>query len=385
MLQEQVHPVVTLNAETIIGNHHAAFRMPKSEQDALKLELIRQNLAFHIDNNAGFREQCRAADFDPDNLRSISDIGDLPLIPIKTFKSVDSHRLLSVPLSGIDLEIASTGTCGVPSVARRDVLTTTRVTLATFALYREFFGINHGVGLFLCPSPAELPEMGMVKVFNMFSGLLDDRVYVVRDYSFDPQEALDYLAQWADRQTRHVFGPPFLINRLLRFMEQNDLRVQLDPNSLVIMLGGWKRYNAESISRKEFDRKLRVHLGISAENIRDMYGMIESNMLAIECERHRKHVPPWCHISVRDEKNPHVELPAGSTGIIGVVDALSQAYPSYILSDDVGRVDDVDPCPCGRTGQVVTFQRRLRGAEIGCCAVSIERFMDKPTAVPVCE
>jgi long-chain-fatty-acid---luciferin-component ligase len=67
-----------------------------------------------------------------------------------------------------------------------------------------------------------------------------------------------------------------------------------------------------------------------------------------------------------------------------VIDALSQAYPSYILSEDVGRISFADPCPCGRTGQVVTFQRRLRGAEIGCCAVSIERFMDNAPSVPVC-
>jgi long-chain-fatty-acid---luciferin-component ligase len=358
--------------------------MPKAEQDALKLELIRQNLAFHIDNNSSFAQRCDAAGVRVDDLRTIADLGALPLIPIKAFKNSDSHRLLSVPLSGIDLEIASTGTCGIPSVARRDVLTTTRLTLAIFALYREFFGINRGVGLFLCPSPAEQPEMGMVKVFNLFSGLLDDRFYAMHDYSFDPQEAADYITRWADRQTRHLFGPPFLINRLLKYLEQNDLRIRLDANSLVITLGGWKRYNAESIGRREFDQKLQYYLGVCADNIRDMYGMIESNLLAIECEHHLKHVPPWCHLSVRDEKNLNVELPAGKTGVIGVVDALSHAYPSYILSEDVGRIEDVDPCPCGRTGQVVTFQRRLRGAEIGCCAVSIERFMDDAHTVSAC-
>jgi long-chain-fatty-acid---luciferin-component ligase len=256
--------------------------------------------------------------------------------------------------------------------------------LAIYALYRDFFGINRGVGLFLCPSPAEQPEMGMVKLFNLFTGLLDDRLYAVHDYHFDPQQSLAYLTHWADQQTRHLFGPPFLINRLLRHMEQNDLRVKLDPSSLVITLGGWKRYNAENIGRQEFDRRLQHYLGVAPENIRDMYGMIESNLLAIECEHHRKHVPPWCHLTVRDEHNPGAELPEGKTGIIGVIDALSHAYPSYILSEDVGRVNDVDPCPCGRTGQIVTFQRRLRGAEIGCCAVSIERFMDNPHAMPVC-
>ena len=35
--------------------------------------------------------------------------------------------------------------------------------------------------------------MGMVKVFNLFAGLLDDRSYLVRDFAFAPEEAVAYL------------------------------------------------------------------------------------------------------------------------------------------------------------------------------------------------
>src|SRR5262249_15885010 len=154
------------------------------------------------------------------------------------------------------LEIQSTGTTGIPSVARRDVLTTTRACLSLLALYREFFGIAHGVGHFLCPSPAETPEMGMVKVFNLFSGLLDDRVYLVRDFVFAPEEAVACLQAWSGRQTRHIFGPPFMIGRLLCYLEQKDLHLPLDPGSFAITLGGWKRFNRERIDRNSFDCKL---------------------------------------------------------------------------------------------------------------------------------
>jgi long-chain-fatty-acid---luciferin-component ligase len=369
------------NVEAVIGNLATAFRLPKAEQDALKLKLIRENFAFHYEANAYFRQQCDLHQVTPVDLHGMDDLHRIPLIPVQMFKRPDAHYLLSVPLEAIDLEIASTGTGGVPSVARRDAVTTTRACLALLALYREFFGMARGVGLFLCPSPAEAPEMGMVKVLNLFAGLLDDRRYLVRDFAFQPEQAITYLQTWANRQTRHLFGPPFLLNRFLRYLEENDLRLRLDPGSFVITLGGWKRFTRERIGRASFDRKLQVYLGVSPGNIRDMYGLIESNLLAIECEHHRKHVPPWCHVTVRDVNDFSTEVPPGHAGVLGILDTLSRSYPGFLLTEDIGRVKQEEACPCGRRGPVLSFVRRLRGAQLGCCAVTLERFMARKEAV----
>jgi long-chain-fatty-acid---luciferin-component ligase len=366
------------NVEAVIGNLHTVSRLPQAEQEALRLVLIRQNFTEQYERNGFFRAQCEAAGVTPDSLRTPADLKRIPLIPVRTFKQpTHSHVLMSVPLTAIDLEIRSTGTSGIPSVARRDVLTTTRTVQALVAQYREFFGICNGAGLFLCPSTAESPEMGLVKVFNLFCGLLDDRTYLVKDYSFQAEEAVEYLESWAHKMTRHIFGPPFLINRLLRYMEAEDIRLELDAKSFVITLGGWKRFNGENIGREAFDQKLQELLGVRKQNIRDMYGLIESNMLAIECEHHQKHVPPWCYISVRDVSDNSVEVPVGRTGAIGIIDPLSNSYPAYVLTEDVGELVREGECPCGRVGQVLTFHRRLHGAELGCCAVSIERFIEE--------
>jgi long-chain-fatty-acid---luciferin-component ligase len=351
------------------------FHLPGPDQEALRTDLVRQSVAVHYEANAAFRRQCDRNRLTPADLHGVDDLERIPLTPVQTFKQPEARFLLSVPLDAIDLEVQSTGTSGIPSVARRDAATTTRACLALLALYREFFGLAGGVGLFLCPSPAEAPEMGMVKVFNLFAGLLDDRVYLVREYTFDPEEAVEYLQSWAGRQTRHLFGPPFLFARLLRHLEEKGLRLPLDAGSYAITLGGWKRFNRERIRRSLFDDKLRTGLGLAPGNVRDMYGMIESNLLAVECEHHRKHVPPWCHVTIRDRDDPSVALPPGRAGIIGILDALSLSYPGFLLSQDVGRVEPEATCPCGRSGQVVSCLGRLDRAEPGCCAVTIERFM----------
>lgn len=373
------HEALHWNAAAVIGNLPQALRLPPAVFDALKLRLLRDSVTFHYSANPQFRRQCDRHGFAADDLRSVADLVRIPLVPVSAFKRPEGHLLLSVPLDAIDLEVHSTGTSGLPSVARRDGPTTTRACLALLAQYREFFGLGHGFGAFLCPSPAEAPEMGMVKVFNLFCALLDDRAFLVRDYTFAPEEAVALLREWDGRQTRHLFGPPFMIVRLLRYLEERDLHLTLDADSLVITLGGWKRFNRQRVRRREFAQRIEERLGIPAANVRDTYGLVESNLLAVECEHHRKHVPPWCHITVRDLDDTAREAAPGTAGVIGVLDALNSSYPGFLLTEDVGHVAR-EECPCGRGGQTVAFVRRLRGAEPGCCAVTIERFMARKEA-----
>lgn len=373
-----------MDLATMLGMPGEALRVPVSEGRRSLTNSLREAFAFHFERNGFYRAQCDAAGITPADIDGYHDLHRIPLLPVGMFKQAGAHVLLTSGLEDIEMEIRSTGTSGVPSVARRDTPTVTRASLGLLGCYRDFFGISHGAGLFLCPSTAEVPEMGMVKVFNLLNGLLDDHSYLVRNYSFDPEEALARLRHWDGRMTRHIIGPPFIVARFMKYLELEAIPLSLDPESLIIMLGGWKQYTGRLISRAEFNEKAETFLGVDRTRIRDMYGMIESNMLAIECECQRKHVPPWCHVSIRDIADAAIELDTGKTGGIAILDALNTAYPGFLLSDDVGDVDD-SACPCGRTGQTVRFRRRRQGAELGCCAVSIEKYLDSGQAVTDCE
>jgi long-chain-fatty-acid---luciferin-component ligase len=243
-------------------------------------------------------------------------------------------------------------------------------------MYREFFGFSSGAMLFLMPSPEEVPEMGMIKVSNMLSGMVDTSRFIVKKAAFDPQEAVSLLAQWENDHIRHIVGPPFLVYKLIQYLKKHDTRLKLDRESKIITMGGWKRFTGEAILREEFSRECAEYLGVQPGEIRDIYGLIEGNMMAIECSHHRKHVPPWVHFSVREPDDFSREVPEGRRGVLAIIDPTSLAYPSYIMTEDVAYLDEASACSCGRNGQKVNIIGRLTGAEIGCCAINLDKAMN---------
>lgn len=370
---------------TLLSDQHTAFRRSIADTQATHRQLAADMASLHFHNNALYRQLCEEVGITDEWLTTHGDNinpDDLPLLPVALFKDDHSHKLLTCDLSEIELEIRSTGTSGIPSVARRDSDTVTRCAHALIGSYREFFSLSAGHAAFLCPSTAEYPEMGMLKVFNVLNGMVNSRHYAITDDLFAIDEAIGTLRAITGT-TRHIVGPPFAIARLLRRLAETDETLTLDRNSLVIMLGGWKRYTGEQFSRPELESLIEERLGVPTTQIRDMYGLIESSMLSIECEHHNKHVPPWCRISVRDEEDTTVPVPDGATSVIAIHDYVNSAYPGFVLTDDLGTVEWAD-CDCGRSGQVVSFSRRREGAEIGCCAINLERWIDEASDVRDC-
>jgi long-chain-fatty-acid---luciferin-component ligase len=350
-------------------------RLPVEEQKELKASLIAENFRFHYENNAFYRGLCEQQGVTPSDIRHYDDLIRIPLIPVSQFKRTDTQKLLSLGLDKIEVEMKSTGTSGIPSVTRRDSETVTQGFLAVWAMYREFFKFSSGAIVFLMPSTEEVPEMGMIKVSNMLGGLVDASRFIVRKTSFDPQEAVQLLTQWENDHIRHIVGPPFLVHNLIQYLKKHDIHLELDAETRIITMGGWKRFTGEAIPREEFNRECAEYLGIQHEQIRDIYGLIEGNMMAIECSHHWKHVAPWVHFSVRELDDFQREVQEEKRGVLAIIDPTCLAYPAYILTEDMAYLEETTPCPCGRNGQRVNIIGRLTGAEVGCCAINLDKAM----------
>jgi Acyl-protein synthetase, LuxE len=359
------------------------YRLDQAELDQIKTDLIGRSFRFHYENNPYYRSACVTRGVHPDDVLHRDDLIRIPLIPIAKFKAADSHELLSKSLDTVEMEMRSTGTSGIPSVSRRCGPTVDVAVLAIYAMYREFFSISDGAGLYVCPSNEEIPEMGMIKALNLMSGLLDTRRFMVNNERFIPEEAITQLNAWQGKFTRHIIGPPFLIHRLLSFLQQTGQRLRLDRGSRIVTLGGWKRFTGQMISRREFNLMCEQLLGVQANAVRDIYALVESNMLAIDDEHQVKHVSPYCHVSVRDMNDLNREVDVGEKGLLAILDPTSLATPGMLLTEDVVRMVP-GASPSGRSGQRIEYIMRAPAArEFGCCAVNLERQMDESPSCPV--
>ncbi|CAM3958132.1 LuxE family acyl-protein synthetase [Mesobacillus zeae] len=362
---------------SMISSSSELFKLPYEEICKIKTEIIKENFSYHFEKNEFYRDVCKQKDVTPDDINSFEDLIKIPLIPVRTFKEANSHHLLSCKLSEIEFEMRSTGTSGIPSVSRRDSKTIDYATEGIVKMYREFFKISKGVGMFLFPPTEEMPEMGMIKVLNITAGLFDGTRNMVKKVSFNPQEAVEVLQSWEGKHVRNIVGPPFLIYKLLSYMIDNDIKIKLDKKSLIITLGGWKKFTGKEIPRNEFNALCAEYLGMNPNNVRDMYGLVEANMLAIECEQQEKHLPPWVHISVRNPRNVLEEVNPGERGVVAIYDPTSLSYPGYILTEDVGYIKTDMNCECGRVGQKLTYISRIPGVEVGCCAINLEKYIEE--------
>lgn len=353
------------------------YRLDYQSQLELKSALIAENFRFHYEKNTFYRAACESQEITPEDIQGVDDLLKIPLIPIQRFKETNSHILMSTGLENIEFEMRSTGTSGVPSVSRRDAQTVTLGIHAINSMYREFFEIVKGAILFLMPSTEEIPEMGMIKVLNMLSGLTDANRCLVKRTYFNPEDAIKLLREWENKHTRYIVGPPFIVYKFIDFLKQNNIRLSLDKDTKIINLGGWKRFAGMEIPRGQYNKDCAEYLGINPNQVRDMYGLVEANNLAIECNHQNKHVPPWVHYSVRDPKDISKEVPNGQRGVLAIIDPISMSYPTFILTEDLVYLNKETECDCGRNGQTMVYLSRIKGAEIGCCAINLEKQMEQ--------
>lgn len=131
--------------------------------------------------------------------------------------------------------------------------------------------------------------------------------------------------------------------------------------------GGWKKLEAEAVSRDVFDGALLAGVGEGSRVI-DFYGLVEQNGVIFPlCESGARHVPRWAAVLVRDPWTLAPQ-PPGREGLLQFINLLARGAPYHsVLTEDVGAVLD-GPCACGRLGPRFELRGRVPKAEVRGCA-----------------
>lgn len=346
------------------------FAPPPAEAARLRLGFVRDAVAWHLDDRSPYAAYAVRRGFDLGVLDRPEGLADVPLLPSALFKRAGVD--LVHPAAADVLWTTSSGTRGSISRIPRDDTTLRRFFASIGNLTSEMADVQTpDVRVFnLGPQTDEARHLWIAYVMAGVGVLLPRSREYVRDGVLLLEEAVRDLAA-VDGERVAVIGPPPYLLELAHALSARGIRPRLRPDSLLMTIGGWKRRSGERIPRALFDDTLAAATGLPLAQVRDTFNMVELNSALIECPHKRLHLPPWVLARARDPETLTV-LPSGRSGVLAYLDATAASYPGFVLSDDLGRVEEDVRCPCGRASDVLVLERRLNTMESRGCALKLD-------------
>lgn len=282
-----------------------------------------QVFRFQKENNPVYERFCKAL-----AINKVNSINEIPLLPIQAFKekevtttkkklSADSYQLfLSSGTSGME---RSKHLVADPKIYEQSI----------FQGMREFYELDDYVIFAYTPGYNSNPNSSLVWMLNALieregSGLskfLDlDKPLL--------QNEIDEVSSSGKKLM--LFGAAF---GLIDLAEISD--VNLPSNSIIMETGGMKTFKRE-MTKADLHQQLAKDFNLSKENIHSEYGMTELLSQAYSRGSEWFEYPSWMKVTIRDPKNPSVELGVGEEGLIGVIDLANLHSCSFILTGDKG-------------------------------------------------
>ncbi len=298
---------------------------------------------------------------------------DLPFLPVESFKN---YKLFSCHEEDIIKIMMSSGTSGqVPSLIHLDKENVRNQSIALSKIFSSFTNL-HRPNILIIDIPSLIKDR---RKFNArvagiigFSSLCRHSFYALDDNFQVNHEEIKKCIDKSNGGDILIFGFTSIIWQY--FLNENlprNIKSYLKENSVMVHGGGWKKLENLSVSRNEFNIKVKKLLGTA--KVINYYGMIEqTGSIFMECENGYLHTNPLCSIISRSldglKKNPVNQI-----GIAQVISALPSSYPGHsILTDDLVEIIHDSNCPCKKPGLAFKIHGRLKTAEVRGCSDTIQ-------------
>jgi hypothetical protein len=298
---------------------------------------------------------------------------DVPPLPVSMFKS---FMLSAVPPEKVVRQLRSSSTTGQePSRIAIDKTTAFRQGRALVSILKQHIGGQRRPFLVLdAPESVATGDSlsargAAVRGVGNFASqtVFGMRLLSCGDLEPDGEGLHAFFAEHGDDPVL-LFGFTFIVwTRFVLEAERRGWQFRA-PQAVLLHSGGWKKLQAQAVSKEEFSRRTAAVLGCDGRKILDFYGMVEqAGTVFVDCEAGHKHAPAFADVIIC---RPYTLAPVdvGEAGIIEVVSVLPTSYPGQaLITDDQGVLTGVDDCPCGRKGSYFRFTHRIERVELRGC------------------
>jgi len=355
--------------------------------DRLFLQAMKECFAHHYNHCPAYKALCQLEGFSPNLFHSFEDIFDIPHLFVKVLK----HKTLtSVPPEQIKLSLKSSGTTGERSQINLDAITLDRIQKIVWNIYEAFDMADKSLMcncILFSYEHRFASDVGTAFSDKLLSGLtgVKELVYALRwneekkDFVFDVDAIIEALIRFAeDGSPLRIIGFPAFLFELVREYERRGLSpLNFNEKSYIIIGGGWKIKADKEISKGEFRQLMSKWLGLPAENVRDLFGMVEHGVPYCECERGNMHVPIYSRAAVRDPGSLRI-LPDGVPGLLHLYTPYLHSFPAIsLLTTDVGITGR--ECLCGRNAPYIKVVGRAGIKKHRGCAIRALDLLEKET------
>jgi len=272
-------------------------------------------------NNKTYRSFCDLLYIHPSD---VSEIKDIPFLPIEFFKS---HKILS-SLDETQETFSSSGTTG--SVTSKHFVTDISLYEESYLKgFHRFYGdIKEYTILALLPNYLERKGSSLV---YMVDDLIKKSNNTESGFYLNNLTELAKKLIYLEGKGKKVLliGVSFALLDLVE-AHQFDLK-----NTIIMETGGMKGRRKELI-RDELHKILKNGFGVS--QIHSEYGMTELLSQAYSSKNGVFDCPPWMKILTRDTEDALTIQEPNKTGGINVIDLVNYNSCSFIATQDLGKV-----------------------------------------------
>ena len=286
---------------------------------------------FQYENNPIYKQYTDVLKIDP---RTVNDIGKIPFLPIRFFKS---HKVVTTFFKP-SIVFESSGTTS--SLQSKHYLSDTTIYKESFTkAFEHFYGpVNGWCILGLLPSYLERENSSLVFMVNELITLSghNSSGFYLDEYD----NLLSLLGELEKNQQKTLLiGVTFALLDFAAFCQKKGA---LTLNHTIIMeTGGMKGRRKEMIRPAVHDVLKQAFL---VNSIHSEYGMTELLSQAYSDGNGIFKCPPWMKVLIRDEQSPFdIKLPRSATmaatGAINIIDLANIYSCCFVATDDSGRLN----------------------------------------------